>query len=311
VRWPQAIARLRMPVFDPQHEWHPVGLYAGADAEAMQCRADEGLVCPWRAIPRDEDDVFAFVEPRNELQWRLSTSSTVAAVYNRDPESGRVLSQDVPTLAGVDGGLGGADRPAVVAYVTRDDACPEATVDELRAEPPLDPDSLLADATFNVLLLGVTGGDQPPTCLARARFRSRPSRAIVAATVENFLGLEVGLLGDTQAVFFANDPIAMGVSLPLAWFRMTPGIRFISLEITASLVMALAFPQQMIDAEPSRVGAALTWALSFGIPDYLPRILSVGGMLHGAAETSTIDDPIVSFFVGLNLATLVDLAGGR
>jgi len=63
-------------------------------------------------------------------------------------------------------------------------------------------------------------------------------------------------------------------------------------------------------AELSRVGGALTWALQLGIPEHLPRLLSIGGMLHGAAETSTIDNPLVSFFVGLNLSSLVDLAGG-
>jgi len=308
---PQAIARLRMPVFDPAHEWHPVGLYSGASEAEMACTAAEGLVCPWRAIPHDESDVYAYVESRQELTFRLSTSNTVAGVMNQLGTGGRLLTQDVPTLAGVTGRFGGAPSPAVVAYASRDSQCPEGTYDELRAETPLDPDALLLDATFHVFLLAVESGDRPPTCLASARFRARSSRAVVAETVGDFLGLEVGLLGDPQAVVFANDPVAMGLMLPLAWFRMTPGIRFISLEIGANLTMGVAFPQGMVSAEPSRLGASLSWAISFGVPEYLPRILTVGGMLHGAADTSTIDDPIVSFFVGLNLATLVDLAGGR
>ncbi len=307
---PQALARLRMPVFDPVHEWHPVGLYSGASESEMACSAAEGLVCPWRAIPHDESDVYAYVEPRQELTFRLSTSAPVAAVLSPANGDG-ALTQDVPMLAGVTGSFGGARPPAVFGWASRDEACPEQTYDELRARPPLDPDALLADATFNVFLLAYRGAEETPTCLARARFRSRPSRVLLAETVGDFLGLELGLLGDTQAVVFANDPVAMGLMLPLAWFRMTPGIRFISLEIAANLVMGVAFPQGMVGAEPSRLGASLSWAISFGVPEYLPRILTVGGMLHGAADTSTIDDPILSFYVGLNLATLVDLAGGR
>ncbi|MCA9609623.1 MAG: hypothetical protein KC619_28690 [Myxococcales bacterium] len=307
---PQAIARLRLPVFDPAHEWHPVGMYAGANEEAMACAASEGLVCPWRAIPHDESDVFAYVEPRNELVFRMSTSEAVRAAIVR-MHGGQSFGADVPVLAGVEGQVGGSPPAAVVAFVTRDDRCPDVPMRELRAQPPLDPDGLLADATFHVFLLASRGESEAPACLADARFRSRPSRALFAETFGDFLGMEIGLLGDTQVVFFGNDPIAMGMMLPLAWFRMSPGIRFIALEIGLNLTMGVAFPQQMFDAQPSRIGASLSWALSFGIPDYLPRILSVGGMLHGAAETSAIDNPIVSFYVSLNLATLVDLAGGR
>ncbi|MBX3271808.1 MAG: hypothetical protein KF729_16190 [Sandaracinaceae bacterium] len=307
---PQALARLRLPVLDPAHEWHPVGLYAGADENAMDCAASEGLVCPWRAIPRDERDTFAYIRPRQELAFRVSTSAPVRAALER-MNGGQSFGADVPLLAGVRGLLGGARPPALFGWVTRDGRCPEVGLAELREQAPPDPDALLADATFDVFLLASRGDDQVPACLAQARFRSRPSRAFIAETVEDFLGLELGLLGDTQAVVFANDPVAMGLMLPLAWFRMTPSIRFIALEIGVNLTMGVAFPQGMIGAEASRLGVSLSWALSFGIPEYLPRILTVGGMLHGAAETSSIDDPIVSFFVGLNLATLVDLAGGR
>lgn len=313
---PQAIARLRLPVFDPEHEWHPVGLYTDANEEAIRCSAAEGLVCPWRAILHDENDTYAFVEPRNELEFRLSTSSPVAAAVDHANGGARQLTQGVTVLSGVRGELGGSPAPAVVAYATRDSECPTETFQELRERPPLDVDDLLTDATFSVFLLAVSADDAPTTCLARARFRTRSSRALVAETVGDALGFEVGVLGDAQAVFFASAPVAMGVMLPLGWFRFTPGIRFLALEISANVTMAASFPQGGIvypDAYLSRVGASLSWALSIGIPEYLPRILSVGGMLHGAATThrNPGDNPIVSFYVGLNLSTLVDLAGGR
>lgn len=303
----QGLARLRMPVIDPQREWHPVGLYTGGDPDALECEGGDGQ-CPWQALPHDESTHFAYVEARHQLEFRLSTSPAVAAAINEDPAHGVQVTQDVPLLSGVSGRFPGARDSAVVAYASRDAQCPAgATYGELRERPPFDPDALLVDATFHVFLLGVAGDDEPIECLARASFRARSSRALVAETALDVLGFEVGVLGDAQALFFANDPVALGLGLPLAWFRFSPGIRFVSIEVSGMLTMAAAFDP----AELSRVGVALTWALQLGIPEHLPRLLSVGGMLHGAAETSSVDNPIVSFFVGLNLASLVDLAGGR
>lgn len=317
---PQALARARFPVLDPEHEWHPVGLYTDGSADAMQCGTEERpALCPWRSIARDESDTFAFVEPRHELEFRISTSAPVSAAIETAPNGHRELTQHVALLSGVHGQFGGTRPPALVAWLSRDGQCPtERPFAELREEPPLDVDNLLVDATFNVFLLAVQSDEEPPVCLAQARFRARSSRALVAATVADFLGMEVGLLGDTQLVFMANNPMALGLYLPIAWFRMTPGIRWLSLEIGAGVMGAWSFPGAPVGGmgatagvEASRVGGVLTWALTVGIPEYLPRILSVGGMLHAAAETSSSENPYLSFFVGLNLSTLVDLAGGR
>ncbi len=306
---PQAIARIRIPVLDPEHEWHPIGLYTGATEAQIRCGSGDERMCPWRVLAHDENEVFAFVEPRNELELGLSMSPLVANVFNS--MGGPVqFTESVPMLAGIRGQLPGARIPAVVAYASRDAACPngeEVTYASLRQQPPLDVDDLAPDAVFHVHLLAVAREDAPVSCLARASFRIRPSRAVANITVEDFLGLELGFLGDTQAVFFANDPIALGLALPLVWFRLTPGQRWLSFDVAANLVMAASFEP----AELSRVGVSLSWALTFGVPDYLPRLLSVGGMLHGAAQTSTIDNPIVSFYIGLNLSALIDLAGGR
>lgn len=303
----QGLARLRMPVVDPQRDWHPVGLYTDADPDSLACEGGEGQ-CPWQALAHDEATHFAYVEARHELEFRFSTSPAVAAAINEDPIQGVQVSQDVPLLSGVRGRFEGARDSAVVAYASRDAQCPAGTAyGELRQRPPFDPDALLVDATFHVFLLGVAGEEEPVECLARASFRVRSSRALLAETALDVLGFEVGVLGDAQALFFANDPVSLGLGLPLVWFRFSPGIRFVSIEVSGMLTMAASFDP----AELSRVGGALTWALQLGIPEHLPRLLSIGGMLHGAAETSTIDNPLVSFFVGLNLSSLVDLAGGR
>ncbi len=324
----QSLARLRMPVIDPEHEWHPVGLYTGASESQLQCPGGEGT-CPWRALAHDESDVFAFVDARQDLEFRLSTSPQVAAAINAG-EAPVQVTESVPVLSGVSGSFEGARGSAVVAYVARTPSweapsCPSregVTYADLRARTPLDVDTLMPDATFTVYLLSVAADDAPVECLARATFRARPSRAVGTLTVSDFLGMEVGLLGDTQLALFANDPIAIGIVLPLVWFRLTPGQRWVSFDVGGNLVAAAAFPGETIDTEGnpvrygaqlSRLGVSLSWALTFGVPDYLPRFLSVGGMLHGAADTSSpgVEKPIVSFFVSINLASLVDLAGGR
>lgn len=321
----QAIARFRLPVIDPRREWHPVGLYTGASEEAMRCGGDETAgFCPWQVLAHDENGTFAFVESRNELQFRLSTSPTVAAALSAGGDSPVQLTQDVPVLSGVRGRFEGAPESAIVAYVSRDAACPNGegvTYADVRARPPLDPDELGPDAPFYVHLLAVEHEDRPVTCLARAGFRVRPSRAIGSFTVGDFLGLELGLLGDPQLAVFISDPVAVGLVLPVVWFRLTPGQRWISFDAGFNVMGAAAFPGEVInsegqrvpyDASLSRVGVSLSWAVTLGWPDYLPRFVSVGGMVHGAPETHAGgDDPLLSFYVSFNLATLFDLVGGR
>lgn len=324
----QSLARLRMPILDPQRDWHPVGLYTSASAERLQCSREDTRSCPWRVLDRDELDTFAFVESRHELEFRLTTSPQAAAAINADPTSPDVqLTQDIPVLTGVRGEFEGAEEPAIVAYVSRERACPspERTFAELRARTPVDADDLPPDATFTVHLLAVTGLDAPTQCLARASFRMRPSRAIGVVNVEDFLGLELGLLGDVHLVFFANEPYALGLTLPLVWFRVALGQRYIVLDIAGNLVMAAALEPVTFGGGSAvtdgswglltRTGVSISWAASFGVPEWnIPRLLSVGGMVHGAAETHPPErggNPIVSFYFGLNLAALIDLAGGR
>lgn len=318
----QGVTRLRMPVIDPTSEWHPVGLYTGGDEAAMRCPGadeDDERICPWRAIGHDETDHFAYVDPRHELEFRLSTSEPVAAAINGRAGGEVQLSQDIPVLSGTRGDFGGARSSALVAYVSRNDTCPaDRPVRELRAESPVDVDDLQVDSTFHVFLLGTTGMEGTASCLARASFRVHPSRALWTATAAELFGFEVGLLGDTQFGFFyspnqANDVIALGLALPVAWARMTPGIRFVAIEVALNLVGAVTFDPD----ELALLGGSLSYALVFGIPEILPRLLAVGGMLHVQADTYSstramfFETVVPSFYVGLDLASLIDLAGGR
>lgn len=306
----QALARYRMPVIDPYTEWHPVGLYTGGEGEQ-----------PWQRITHDETDYFAFVDARHELEFRLSTSEPVAAAINA--RGSTQLTQDVPLLAGTTGEFGGARGPAIVAYVSRSDECPaNRPVSELAAESPVDPDDVLVDATFHVYLLGVAGMDANATCLARASFRVHPSRALFTYTVESEAfpaGFELGLLGDTQVAFWwlpSEDFTVLGLMLPVAWARFTPAIRFVAIEASANLTAGAAFAPEHLGL----IGGGVSAQLVFGVPEYLPRIFSAGVMLNFSFDTipaaiqsagrvhNVVD---YSLFLSVNLATLIDLAGGR
>lgn len=308
----QALTRLRLPVIDPEREWHPVGLHTRRRGDAA-CGEDEGSgVCPWRALRRDEPEVFAYVRPRSALEYRLSTSPAVAAAINREPEAPVLMSQDVPVLAGIEGDFEGARPPGIVAYASRDASCPtDRTYEELRRERPLDPDSLVVDQVFHVYLLAVEDPEAPPHCLARSTYRVRHSRDLVNAHAGRWLGFELGLLGDTRLAFYVTEPLALGVVIPVLYLRLAlfpvRHHRFLALEIAGNLTVGMSFDEVAV----SRAGASLSAALQLGIPRYLPRLLSVGVMLHGAAETHPSDNPIFSVYISLDLSTLVDLAGGR
>lgn len=312
----QALTRLRLPVIDPEREWHPVGLHSRRRGDGA-CRDEEGNEtgsCPWRALSHDEQDVFAYVRPRHALEFRLSTSPAVAAAVNRDPEAAVQISQDVPLLSGVEGELEGARAPGLVTFVSADASCPtgdDQSVNELRSRRPLEPDGQIVDRIFHVFLASVEDPERPPRCLARATFRVRHSRDLVNAHAGNWLGFELGLLGDTQLAFFATSPLAFGVSLPVIYLRLNlfpvRRYRFLALEVAGNLMIAMSLDS----ADISRAGASLSAALQFGIPRYAPRLLSVGIMLHGAAKTHPTDNPLFSVYISLDLSTLVDLAGGR
>lgn len=315
----QGLSWLRLPVIDVEREWHPVGLHT--EEEEAVCRDESGEAhgaCPWRGLRHDEEEVFAYVRPRQSLEFRLSTSPAVAAAINNAVEGEVQLSQEVPLLSGVEGELEGPRAPGVVAFVSEEPLCPTGegnSIEELRRRRPIEPDGLIVDRIFHVFLASVEGSDQPPHCLARATFRVRPSRALANATAGRSLGVEFGLLGDIQAVVFVvPEPVALGISLPVIYLRLNlfpiRQMRWLAVELSGNLVFAGAFDP----AGVARTGGALSASVQLGIPNVVPRLLSFGIMLHGAFESlpgGRENNPIWGLFVGLDLSTLIDLAGGR
>jgi hypothetical protein len=271
----------------------------------MRCEEGSEAVCPWRAVPHDETRAFAFVHGRNDLELRLSTSPAAAAAINGDPSQPAQLQQDIPILGAVRGNFEGARPPALFAVLAREDACPSGTYAELRERIPLTPESLQVDQSFRVFLASAEGDDRAVHCLARATLRVRNPRALWSFS-EDFLGIEVGVLGDWRMNLFLTSPVAMGVTYSLAHFRLSFW-RFFAFEIAGGLTVAGSFDPAAL----SRVGVSLSIMLEVGIPEILPRILAFGGMINGAAQTHPLENPVGSFFLALNLSALYDLAGGR
>lgn len=307
----QALSRLRMWVVDPERQWLPVGLHPeSGEASACSDPSGEGP-CPWETLSHDESGTFAFIRRDHDLRFLWSGSPIAAAALNADPERSVQIGASVPLLSRVEGGFSGVKAPALIVHAQRSDLCPQEgghTFESLTREAGAQPEALPPDASFHVFLLGVSEPSRPVQCLARARFRVRPRRAF-AETVGDALTFELGVLGDVRAALFFSEPVAAGFVLPVAWFRVMFPFRFVGFELAGNAVAAGAFDPP----EVSRVGVAISAAFEFGVPDWLPRLLSVGVMLHGAAQTHAAprDNPLFSAYLGLNLASLIDLAGGR
>jgi len=293
----QALTLARLAVVDPERQWHPVGLLT---------REPEDPEHPFANLSHDETTVFAFNDVRQSLDTRLSVSPVVAAAINADPSIQTEVTQNVPVIGGVLGTFAGARPPAVVAYLSRDAECPTETAGELSERLPLDPTTVPVEARFHVLLATVEGADRPLHCIARATFRVRSSRVFATVTADDWLRIEAGLLGDFRALVFPTKPAALGFGLPVVYLRIAP-FEWLAVDMAAALVTAGGFSPDEIN----RTGLGLWMALEGGIPNWAPRLLTAGAMLHVAPNTYSTGEPRVSFFVGLNLSSLVDLAGGR
>jgi hypothetical protein len=289
---PDGLTLLRLGVIDPGTEWHPVGLL----------RAREALPDNrWMALDHDEDAVFTYVRGRQQLDFRLSTAPELAAVWNADPTARTQLAATLPRLERVRGALPGPRPSALVTLVTTDPACPGATAQELwSATDRVEPDALPVGRRFHVLLAEYQSPEAPLRCVARASFVVMEHLQLRAAD-----RLRVGLLGDARAVVFLTAPAALGVMLPAVYLRWA-WVAGLGLDVSGSLTAAVSFDQGAL----SRAGLGLSTAVFWGPEAFAPRLLEVGAMLHAATGTHP-DAPIGSVYVGLNLSTLVDLAGGR
>lgn len=291
----QALTRLRVGVIDPEREWHPVGLFTGKPTNDPNSA--------WHSLLHDADHVFTYARRRQHLDFRLSVSPTLAAAWNaarNQAHAATQLTQDLPVFGAVNGTLEGAKRPTLATLVTRDGTCPEQTAAEVAAQPVIDPERLLPDQELYVHLAQYVGEDAPLRCLARARLRIVDSRSLRATDQ-----IRVGLLGDVQLMVFVTRPAAIGLSLPLVYgfWRWGYGL---GLDGSISLATAVTFDPSQV----SRAGLMASTALVWGPETLAPRLLSFGVALHAATGTHE-DSPYGSVYLGLNLSSLLDVAGGR
>ena len=287
----EGLTLARMVVIDPARDWLPAGLVRAGDAPAPEGR-------PWAGVAHDEPAVFAWLRRVSSLSFGVVTSETAAAAWNA-PGAPTLLGADLPVVGGLAGTHAAPPPSGLVVLVRRDARCPAEPAGEVRRNVGVNPDALLPDQEFSAHLARYRDDASPYECLATARFRVRERRALTPAP-----WARLGLLGDTQWAFFLVEPFATGVVVPVAYAaaRIPYGFRA---EAAVNATAAVAFD----DAALTRAGAGVSLSMSWG-PEALPRLLTVGAMLHFAGGTRD-DEPWVSPYAALNLSSLVDLAGGR
>jgi len=287
----EGVTLLRAVVVDPGRDWLPEGLVTAGPQTASS-------LGPWASLVHDEPGVFAFVRRVSSLQFGLSTSSGAAAAWNV-PGAPTHLGPTVALAGGVAGTAGSPTPSALVALVRGDHRCPTAPAGEARQSLGPDPNALVPDQEFTVFLARYRDDATPYECLAAARFRVRARRVLTAAP-----WLQMGLLGDVQWAFFLRRPFGTGAMLPVGYMaaRIPYGFRA---EAAISLTAGATFD----DAALTRAGVGASLSMAWG-PTVLPRLLSVGVMLH-LADGTRDDEPWVSPYAALNLNALVDRLGGR
>jgi hypothetical protein len=287
----QGLTLLRLGVIDLATAWHPVGLYDPSDKPA----ADR-----WAELERDEPNVFTYLRRRHRLDFHLAVSPALTAAWNARADLPSQITEKIPVVGGVKGSFPGAKPSTFTAVVTRTAECPKDNAADLREKPLVDPENLLVDERFYVHLVQYQGEDKPYQCFARAGFRVAPRRSLSLVPQ-----IRAGLFGDTQLMVFLTNRAALGVAQPLAYvyWRLVYGL---GVDVSASLTAAGTFSKK----ELSRTGLGLSAAAVWGPEQDLPRLVSVGGMLHLATGTAG-KQPIGSIFIACNLSSVFDIAGGR
>jgi len=285
----------RVGVVDPGVDWVPVGI----------ARRDSGAEHPsepaWLGVPVDDPQTFARRRRGDTLRFRITTPQGFASAWNH-PERGAstVITRFAPVDGGEPGEWGHARRPALRTLVTAEATCPLGE-EEQDLE---DGSDVQVDERLYVHLILDDG--RAPRCLAHAAFRTWEPRVVTSVGRSERRQLRLGLLGDMRfGVFFSKlDAPALGVALPILYthLHLKAGFLFeVSIPVTAGITWK--------DGGASRVSPALMVSMSWGWPNVAPRLLTAGFLVH--APWPHPEDEVWSFFAGVNLASLWDLAGGR
>ncbi len=286
----------RIGVLDPGRDWIPAGL---------QRVARGGVGHPelpaWRGVRRDDPRTFAWVRRRDALRFRLTTPEGFAAAWNH-PSRGAptAVSQFAPVIGDEEGDFGHARPPAFTTRISGGPSCPLAE----ESSEHVNPAGVHVDQLVYVHLAVDDG--RSPRCLASAALRAWEPRVVASLGRSERRQLRFGVLGDARLGVFVSgpEPGAIGLLLPVLYTDLHLKYGFL-FELSLPLTAAIAWD----DGRGSRVGAGLMAAMNWGVPQIAPRLLTVGFLLHPPWPHP--DDEVWSFFFGVDVASLVDLAGGR
>ena len=161
------------------------------------------------------------------------------------------------------------------------------------------------DRAFYVYLAEYRGDDRPLECLARASVAIFPNRAWTPSA-----NLHAGILGNTQVVLAGPAPIALLVSVPLAYATArVPFPRFFPVQAQLDLTLSFTGGVALDDFGVNRFGPTLTIAAVAGITA-APRPFVLGAGLNLFVFSSYVHLPVYAF-AGVDLVSLYDLVGGR
>ena len=284
----------RVGVIDPGHDWIPTGLrrVARGGVEAPGLPA-------WRGVRRDDPATFAWVRRSDAFRFRVTTPEGLADAWNH-PSRGAptAISQFAPVVGDEEGDFGHARPPAFVTRITEGAGCPLGDGAVVR------PEAAHVDQRVHVHLV-VDDGRQP-RCLASAAFRAWEPRVVASLGRSDRRQLRFGVLGDARLGVFISgpEPGAIGALWPVLYTDLHLKYGFL-FELSVPVTAAIAWD----DGRASRVGGGLMAAMNWGVPQIAPRLLTVGFLIHPPWPHP--EDEVWSFFFGLNVASLVDLAGGR
>lgn len=272
---------LRVPVIDPGNDWSLPDVPAGGCGRA-ECT-------PWSTLVHDDDGIFRLNAARTTVASTLRTTESVRALAH--------FSRQVPVAVRERRDVDHAAGPALYVVLSRDGTCPAASATFDRDRPAVTPADVAAaatDTTFHAFLVGDAGGTR--RCLATYAFYTGHPRTLAVTNGAAF-PLEVGLLGDPRlAISFDGVVLALA---DLAWVRWSL-TRWLGVQIGVPLDVGL----NLSDAtDRARAGIMVDGLIEVGIPDLLPRLLSVGTFV---TYLPSIAQTWAAGFVSLNLTTIAE-----
>ncbi len=290
---PATVSLGRVGIVDAGVDWIPRGVQRHSNG------ADAGDIPGWQGVQVDDPNTFARSRRNDALTFELATPEGFAAAWNHPSTGAPTLLSRATPYVGASAGPGHSPLPAMYTMITADPECPLSGEPTLRGAGESGPDEVV-----HVHLISDDGRGK--RCLARAAFKSWDPRVVGNVGNSDRRQLRIGFLGHASlGVFFSKpSPAAIGIALPIFYtdLHLNAGFVFeLSVPVTASIAWE--------DGRASRVSPALMASMSWGWPEIAPRLITAGFAIH--VPWPHPDDEVYSFFVGVDITSLIELLGGR